>query len=386
MISIIVPIYQVREYLVKCVDSILNQTYKDIEIILVDDGSHDGSERICDDYKKKDSRIKVVHKPNGGLVSARKAGLSVAQGDYIGYVDSDDWISEAMYEALLNEMITTDSDVIVCAHYEVQNDSIRKVENYLNAGVYDGEKLQKELFPQMMYVPKNRRWGLSPAAWDKLFKKELVYTNQMLVDDSIWDGEDSAFVYPSMLNARRISILRESYYYHRVRDNSVALAYDSRCFERIGYLFQTLKHQLEKSSNFEAVRSTYPYLIRWYLYKHIRMELRIPDIDKQGQKEWIFPFGKVDKGSRVILYGAGKVGNSFYKQIEKTAYCNVIAWVDKNFEKYDDCILSPHVIGKMAFDVIVIAVENEGVADDIRRDLWQEYGNEVRIVWSSPIL
>lgn len=98
MISIIVPVYNVEKYLERCIESIVNQTYKDIEIILVDDGSPDNCSVICDRYAEKDNRIKVIHKQNGGLINARKSGLEIAQGDYIGFVDSDDWIEPEMYE------------------------------------------------------------------------------------------------------------------------------------------------------------------------------------------------------------------------------------------------------------------------------------------------
>ena len=98
MISIIVPVYNVEKYLERCIESIVNQTYKDIEIILVDDGSPDNCPVICDRYAEKDNRIKVIHKQNGGLINARKSGLEIAQGDYIGFVDSDDWIEPEMYE------------------------------------------------------------------------------------------------------------------------------------------------------------------------------------------------------------------------------------------------------------------------------------------------
>ena len=104
MISVIVPIYNVEKYLARCVDSIVNQTYKNLEIILVDDGSPDRCPQMCDDYAEKDSRIKVIHKKNGGLSDARNAGMAVATGEYISFIDSDDWIETSMFELLLNNI------------------------------------------------------------------------------------------------------------------------------------------------------------------------------------------------------------------------------------------------------------------------------------------
>jgi glycosyltransferase involved in cell wall biosynthesis len=119
LISVIVPVYNVEQYLRRCVDSILTQSYQNLEIILVDDGSTDSSGDICDWYKKQNGRIKVIHKENGGLSSARNAGLDIADGEYIGFVDSDDWIVENMYETLLTLLISTNSDVVGCRWREV---------------------------------------------------------------------------------------------------------------------------------------------------------------------------------------------------------------------------------------------------------------------------
>ena len=114
LISIIVPIYNVEDYLCKCVDSILTQTYKNIEVILVNDGSIDNCGKICDEYALKDNRVKVIHKKNGGIADARNAGLEICCGDYIGFVDSDDWIAEDMYEVLHDFASSNSLDVAIC--------------------------------------------------------------------------------------------------------------------------------------------------------------------------------------------------------------------------------------------------------------------------------
>ena len=116
-ISVIVPVYKVEPYLKQCVDSIINQTYKNLEIILVDDGSTDNCGKICDEYASKDNRIKVLHIENGGPAVARNAGLDIATGKYIGYVDSDDYIEPDMYETLYNAMIKTNAGLVVCNWY-----------------------------------------------------------------------------------------------------------------------------------------------------------------------------------------------------------------------------------------------------------------------------
>lgn len=120
LISIIVPVYNVEKYLYKCIDSICNQTYKNLEIILVNDGSQDKSPSICDKYMARDIRVKVIHKTNGGLSDARNCGLDIASGEYVGFVDSDDWVDNDMYEILLNNLIDNDADLAECGmklHY-----------------------------------------------------------------------------------------------------------------------------------------------------------------------------------------------------------------------------------------------------------------------------
>ena len=132
LISIIVPIYNVEKYLKKCIDSIINQTYKNLEIILVDDGSPDNCGKICDEYAKKDNRIKVIHKENGGVSSARNVGVENATGEYIGFVDSDDYIEKDMYEVLINNLKKENADISIISNYEVYKNKIienKKKEN-----------------------------------------------------------------------------------------------------------------------------------------------------------------------------------------------------------------------------------------------------------------
>ena len=169
-ISIIVPVYNVEKYLNRCFDSILNQTFTDFELILVDDGSTDNSGIICYEYKTKDNRIKVIHKENGGLSSARNAGLDIARGKYIGFVDSDDFINKDMYKILFDTIQANNSDMVICDYYKVNEDDINKfrnlkcncenikIKNLNNLESIDNLFLTGEKF---IY------------AWNKLYKREL---------------------------------------------------------------------------------------------------------------------------------------------------------------------------------------------------------------------
>lgn len=166
LISIVVPIYNVEKYLVDCIESILAQNYRNFELILVDDGSSDHCGEICDAYEERDPRIKVIHKKNGGLSDARNAGIEIATGDYIGFVDSDDYIESDMYEKLLNACLESHSDISMCGRYVVTEDKKVVFEKFVLDGwmKYDSKTA----------IGKLLLWdSCDSAAWDKLYKRTL---------------------------------------------------------------------------------------------------------------------------------------------------------------------------------------------------------------------
>lgn len=213
MFSVIVPIYKVEKYLKKCIDSILSQTYKNFELILVDDGSPDGCPQICDQYAKRDSCIKVIHKKNGGLVSARKIGLSVAQGKYILCVDGDDWIHKD-YLLKFEEIIKKyNCDIVCCGSFlafENENISkpISKEDKY-----YDRKRLENEIFPILLEDEKGKYF--TPTLWAKVFKKNIYETQQEKIDSKINIGEDHACTKPMIYTSNSMVILKECLYYYR---------------------------------------------------------------------------------------------------------------------------------------------------------------------------
>lgn len=167
LISVIVPVYNVEAYLERCVNSILRQTYKTLEIILVDDGSTDKSSKMCDEFAGKDERIKVVHKQNGGLSDARNAGLRVASGAYIGYVDSDDWIEDDMYEKMYRSCVMHDAQLCVCRYFREYADRTE------NGGSAQVVPLSREAILRI-YIGGHEQYVIYNSVWSKLFQRELV--------------------------------------------------------------------------------------------------------------------------------------------------------------------------------------------------------------------
>lgn len=208
-ISIIVPVYNVEKYLEKCVNSILNQTFTDFELILVDDGSPDNSGAMCDQFAEKDERIKVIHKENGGLSDARNAGIEVAEGEYLGFVDSDDYIAEDMYDLLYANIVNEDADLSICGIYDV----------------YENKEPQKRI-QQYMILNKAEAMKVvleakivSVHAVNKLYKKE-IFTHVRYPVGKI--TEDAAVILSILEKTEKIVIDTNQKYYYFHRANSIS--------------------------------------------------------------------------------------------------------------------------------------------------------------------
>lgn len=212
LISIIVPIYKVEKYLNRCIDSILNQSYKNIEVILVDDGSPDNCGKICDEYLLKDNRIRVIHKENGGLSSARNAGLDIATGDYIGFVDSDDWIEPKMYETLIENVIKYNAQISVGGVVDL----LEEGNKYTSIkSTFDGnikiECLNKEDAMKKFFLGS---W----SAWDKIYKRE-VHEKIRFPEGEI--NEDEAIAMQILDNCEKIVYTNEVFYNYIKRSDSI---------------------------------------------------------------------------------------------------------------------------------------------------------------------
>lgn len=208
-ISVIIPIYNVANYLPKCIESVINQTYKNLEIILMDDGSPDNCPKICDEYAQTDSRIKVVHKPNGGLSDARNAGLDIATGEYIGFIDSDDYIDEHMYEEMLSAIENADADLCICGYDRVNDDGeIRSSAHFKNAVLSQNDAFE-------MLVQGNVYFIIS---CNKLYKREIFDKLRFEVEKT---HEDEFIMHHVYGECNKIVTLEKSYYYYLVRETSI---------------------------------------------------------------------------------------------------------------------------------------------------------------------
>ena len=216
-VSIIIPVYNTRDYLRRCLDSVRNQTYTNLEIVCVDDGSTDGSEKIVDEYAGMDSRFVVIHKENGGESSARNTGLKACTGEYIGFMDCDDWIEPDMYQILVEYLEKYEVDMSATGWYKSYDDrDIAMVNNkHVDTGIIDRDKLMKYIYVRDVYQ------GFA-YMWDKLYRREILTVNNeiMLFDEKIRLGGDVIYLARAALNTKSAVYEEENKYHYYQRNAS----------------------------------------------------------------------------------------------------------------------------------------------------------------------
>ena len=350
LVSIIVPIYNVEAELRKCVSSILSQTYKNIEVILVDDGSPDNCGAICDEFASKDSRIKVIHKKNGGLVNARKSGLETATAQFISYVDGDDWIEEDFIESLVSDQQKYNVDMVAAGFSkDIGNIS----DGHLNAipsGYYDKERMVNEVYPKMICAGDYFYFGICSYVWNKLFKKELLFESQMAVDPRISVGEDTSVVFPVLLKCNSLYISENTSYHYFQKAFSMLKTMDSIESEKqkVGWLNDYLVETLENAPA--------EYNIKAQIERYID-GLRIIRCGETNTSppNKIFDAKPTDK---VAIFNSGIVGQNIYSLYISKKICTITGWFDKDAEFYQAeglDVKNFDEIPNATFDRIIIA-------------------------------
>lgn len=288
--SVVVPIYGVEKYLNRCVDSLISQTYGNIEIILVDDGAKDNSPKICDDYAARDPRVKVLHKENGGLVSARKAGAEIATGEYIICVDGDDWVSTQYIEHLENVISEHHPDLVCCGYIQSDEKTEEKHTFDLKDGYYDQEQIKDRVYP----IAIESEYGIifPTQVWAKAFKREIYLPEQLSVNNLIKIGEDGAVVKPILTKVSSLYILNECLYYYRV--------------------------------NFESMtknRSVYDWNGPRYIYKHLRERI---DLSRRDFEE------QIDRRTVRDIYTV-----AFSQFNQRASYCKIRKGINEQLKSSD---------------------------------------------------
>lgn len=271
-ISIIVPVYNLERYLPKCIDSILSQTFTDFELILVNDGSTDKSGNICDKYARQDIRVKVIHKENGGVASSRNAGLDIARGEYVGFVDNDDYVNEHMFEILYNHANMFASDIVICDYIEVnqEGDSLSEYVKYFQTQHFNNIEALHQL-----YTPNNITFVVP---WNKLYKK-CLFNNIKYKHGSINDDETVAhkLFYD---NKKTTYVHLPLYYYIQRKDSQMSSSFNIQKLSAV-YALKEREIFFRKKGEFSLHQKALKHYMEKFFWYYFLAESELKDIEKE---------------------------------------------------------------------------------------------------------
>ena len=272
LVSIIVPVYNVQDYLRECIDSILVQTYTNIEVILVDDGSTDGSHAICKEYETKDERIVLITQENQGLASARNSGLSYVKGTIVGFVDSDDRVAPCMIEKMVEELNKSKADIVFCG-FERFEDGTNEVYSREMLG-YKWDCINQKEYEKMLYV--------NPGVWNKLYRIEILKDIEF---SKLRLCEDVVFLIDLIKKSPKITRVREIYYYYRVRKNSIINTVNENVYNDLVDVLIKKRGEIEGYKNNYELLQLFDALM--FLHIGISLTFRFIQSDKSNTNKYI---------------------------------------------------------------------------------------------------
>ena len=309
LVSVIVPIYNVEKYLSKCIESIINQTLSNIEIILINDGSTDSSGVIADNYAKNDSRIKVIHKKNGGQGSARNIGIELASGEYIGFVDSDDWIDLDMYEKLYNAAMNSRASIAICNRKVLdENNNIKTVVNIKKKII---ENVKNNIAD---YIIEYLLYKHTVVIYNKIYRSEIIKENKISFKEVKEVGsEDALFNYEVLFYVDKIVAINTTYHNQLAREGSTAREYKIGAMNRTANLIQNIYLYSKKIGKESIGIETAPIFLIFF---------------QQWNYNLIKTYGNEDLFNNMVLEQSESGKNKYFRMAEKSFIC------EKNIKNY----------------------------------------------------
>lgn len=432
VVSIIIPVYNAEHYLRKTLDSVLNQTYADIEIICVDDGSTDSSLSILAQYASKDERLRIIHQENSGAGIARNLGMNYSDGSYVFFLDADDYLENDAIEKISNYANDNDADIVIFGAYRLNNvtGEETKFENIINKSLLPDQKVfcASDLYDHIFELS----YGY---VWTKIYKKEFLVKNDIKFQE-IRNCEATAMVYLSMCLASRITYLDE-YLIHYRMENTFGASMQSEQYpvdiikawkhERDELVKRNLYHKVRRSFiniASEHILNKFWIYNSYNAYKQLFLELKKDELDLLNHEEEYFNkkdiynyvemirdksfeefafdrcmyykkaykncinkknqknYNRIPKDSTIILYGAGKRGTRIYIDIITDKYCTIILWVDKNADKMMPQVRPVNEIMNTEghYDYIAVGVKDYNMYTEIRAELIELGVEESRII------
>lgn len=303
-ISVIVPVYNAEKKLTRCINSILNQTFDNFELILIDDGSTDNSGKICDEFAVKDSRIQVFHSQNQGVSSARNSGIKRAKGEYIAFVDSDDYVYPSFLKIMLEKALSLNADFVMSSYVLCSNDKTEPQYHHFKNDVLTGEKqITEKIIKRVIYV-KDTTGLFSP--WGKFFKRSIINEYYLCMDKDMSFGEDMLFVLSYIDKCKKIAFVNDPLYYYEQDKNGLFNRYRSSFLYDIMKCYKNLKFRADNLSETDAylpISVKYRYYIERHIKAGIKLEKHkfkfIYDVYKNGDVRDVFK--NINKNRKTLL-------------------------------------------------------------------------------------
>ena len=360
LVSIIIPIYGVELYLKQCIESVLSQTYQNLQIILVNDGSKDKCSEICDYYATIDARIQIIHKQNEGLVNARKSGLAIAKGEFVTFVDGDDWLGENFIYNLIQPSLKYDIDFTIAGFIREFYGKEDKILPKLPCGYYSSESLAKTIFPNAIYNGIFFQHGISTYVWNKLFRISKLKQFLSLIDKNIVMGEDAALTYPYLFNCNSVYITDATDYYYRQRPNSIVKSVPNLKLEysQLSLLFNHLKNYLSNNLNTDIQNQ-----LKLYFYSQIL--IRSGGVINSDITT--IPFPSIHNAKNLVIFSSGSFGQHLISSLRKLNHYNIISWLDEDHIESQIFGLEVNSIAhilNISFDLVLIASIDENYTNN----------------------
>lgn len=275
-VSIVVPVYKVEKKLQRCVSSLESQSIKNIEIILVDDGSPDNSGKLCDKLAENDSRIKVIHKKNGGLSSARNAGMAIASGTYIGFVDSDDDVEQDMYEKLYDKAEQYQVDFVMADYLRIEQNGNRYLKTLdINGGYYNRQMIEKTIFPNLI-MRETVEYGPLLSVWHCLYRREFLSKINLIFDEQVRWSEDNIFSAIMGYNCHGFYYLKgEALYHYYQNEGSITTSYRKGAWDVYSTMNRHLHDYFDQITEYDFSRQLQLHMI-YYACNCIGQEVNRP--------------------------------------------------------------------------------------------------------------
>lgn len=386
-ISIIVTIYNNSIYLEKCVSNIRALTYPFLEIILVDDGSTDDSGRMADDYAEADERIIVLHKENGGASSARRAGLETATGDYILFVDADDWIEPLMAEKMISMLNVSAADILTAAWVLHDGNTQIVDKGYMPEGLYQKGRNKDYFACHMIYSGGIKNNGINGSLCTKIIRRNLLASVFERLPEGIVYAEDDFVAYSCLAIGNVIEVTHVPFYHYLMRHSSISHSRIDSFMSDLGRGYWFYIEMIKELPEYLIYKRQMEIFIQRSLFLGIGKYM---GFENTSVISWYqFDSACLRSASSLILYGAGRVGKSYYKQLIKDSKYKLVAWVDKEYAAYQQegyPVESPEIIREKSADCIVIAVDDEKKAKDISAQIEELYGiPSKQILWRKPL-